>query len=36
MSDSRKDLPSVNANNFLARVRETLQGYLGTNGNVSS
>lgn len=34
MSDSRKDLPSVNANNFLARVRETLQGYLGTNGNV--
>ena len=34
MSDSRKDLPSVNATNFLSRVRETLQGYLGTNGNV--
>lgn len=34
MSDSRRDLPSVNANNFLTRVRETLQGYLGTNGNV--
>ena len=34
MSDSRKDLPSVNSNNFLARVRETLQGYLGSNGNV--
>lgn len=34
MSDSRKDLPSVNSNNFLSRVRETLQGYLGTNGNV--
>lgn len=34
MSDSRKDLPSVNANNFQSRVRETLQGYLGTNGNV--
>lgn len=34
MSDSRKDLPSVNSSNFLSRVRETLQGYLGTNGNV--
>lgn len=34
MSDSRKDLPSVNSSNFLARVRETLQGYLGSNGNV--
>lgn len=31
---NRKDLPSVNSPNFLARVRETLQGYLGSNGSV--
>jgi len=34
MSDSRKDLPSVSASNSLPRVREVLQGYLGTNGDL--
>lgn len=34
MSDERKDLPSVSAPNFDERVRESLQTYLGTRGNV--
>lgn len=34
MSANRKDLPHVGAPNFLNRVRETLQGYLGTSGSV--
>lgn len=33
MSGTRKDLPPVSANNFLNRVREVLQGYLGSNGD---
>jgi len=33
MSDERKDLPPVTAPNFLQRVRETLQIYLGSQGN---
>ncbi|MNX80951.1 hypothetical protein D3C86_1126240 [compost metagenome] len=33
MSDNRLDLPSVNAPNFLQRVRETLQVYLGSQGD---
>lgn len=34
MSDERKDLPGVNASNFNERVREALQTYLGTRGDV--
>lgn len=33
MSDTRKDLPPVSAANFLARVREVLQVYLGSQGS---
>ncbi|OYW20109.1 MAG: hypothetical protein B7Z52_02705, partial [Burkholderiales bacterium 12-64-5] len=34
MSDDRKDLPAVSSDNFLQRVRETLQTYMGSQGNV--
>ena len=34
MSDERKDLPGVNAPNFSERVKEALQTYLGTRGDV--
>ena len=33
MSDQRKDLPPVTATNFLEKVREALQTYLGNRGN---
>ena len=33
MSDPRKDLPPVTAPNFLEKVRESLQTYLGNRGN---
>ena len=33
MSDDRKDLPPVNSPNFLEKVREALQTYLGNRGN---
>ena len=33
MSDDRKDLPSVNSDNFLQRVREAVQTYLGHRGH---
>jgi hypothetical protein len=34
MSDDRKDLPAVSSDNFLQRVREALQTYMGSQGNV--
>lgn len=34
MSDDRKDLPPANSPNFLARVREVLMVYLGSQGNL--
>ncbi|HEY9208658.1 MAG TPA: DUF1983 domain-containing protein [Acidovorax sp.] len=34
MSDDRKDLPSVNSDNFLQRVREAVQTYLGSQGDL--
>lgn len=33
MSDNRTDLPSVNAPNFTQRLRETVQTYLGRQGD---
>lgn len=33
MTDARKDLPPVNSPNFLERVREALQTYLGNRGD---
>ncbi len=33
MTDTRKDLPPINSANFLARVREVLQVYLGSQGS---
>lgn len=33
MSDDRKDLPPVTSPNFLEKVREALQTYLGNRGN---
>ena len=33
MSDPRKDLPPAHAANFLERVRETVQVYLGNRGD---
>jgi hypothetical protein len=34
MSDERKDLPPVTAPNFLERLREVVQVYLGTRGDL--
>lgn len=34
MSDDRKDLPSVTSDNFLQRVREAVQTYLGSQGDL--
>lgn len=33
MSDTRTDLPAVGSSNFLTRVREVLQTYMGRQGN---
>ena len=35
MSDDRKDLPAVSSDNFLQRVREALQTYMGSQRSIS-